>query len=59
MNYEASNPADYPVGELVKKLPDDVRAWVLAQSLDTKSSQELLCGVSRIAKKVNSWEIYT
>lgn len=37
MNYEASNPADYPVGELVKKLPDDVRAWVLAQSLDTKS----------------------
>lgn len=41
MNYQASNPSDYPVGELVKMLPKDIKDWVLEKSLDTKTHLDI------------------
>lgn len=61
MNYQASNPVEYPVGELVKMLPEDIRKWVVSQSLDTKTHldihQILLKGRREFG--IPPWHIFT
>lgn len=61
MNYQASNPSDYPVGEMVKLLPKDVRDWVLAQSLDTKSHLDIhqLMLKARREMGLPPWHMFT
>lgn len=61
MNYQASNPSEYPVGELVKILPKDVKDWVLSKSLDTKNHMEIhqLLLNGRREMGLLPWHIFT
>lgn len=54
-------PEEYPLGDLVKKLPDEVRLWVSAQNMDTKTCDELrdLLRKGRHTFGLPPWHLFT
>lgn len=54
-------PIDYPIGKLLKKLPKDVQAWILAQNMEAKTTSELreLLRWGRRNFKLPPWSVFT
>lgn len=61
MNYMLSDPLEYPVGELIKMLPEDIRSWVHSQNLDIKTHIEIhqLMLQARREMGIPPWHIFT
>lgn len=61
MNYLLSDPLEYPVGELIKMLPEDIRDWVHTQNLDIKTHIEIHQLMLRARREfgILPWHIFT
>ncbi len=57
----SGSPIDYPIGKLLRKLPDDVQDWILVQNLESKTTSELreLLRWGRRNFKLPPWSVFT